>query len=292
MGKDHALFRAIAKARFLGPGLEYFGGMEHSRQDAAREGSQDAAPDGVIGSVANALRLLQLLAGSGEIRVNRAGRELGISRSTVHRLLSTLTAYGYVEQDPASRSYRPGPALTGIGIAAVQGSNLRTVARPALARLASLTNETSHLMVLRGDHVLCLDSIESTRSVRTGSRVGWSLPSHTTAGGKVLLAGLTEPEVVEIFPSETIAGTGRRRPVRRIDLLAELELVRARGYATNLGITEPDVAAVGVTLLDRHGRARAALAVTAPSARGDEAWAREVGRAALEIAAEFRESIV
>lgn len=238
--------------------------------------------------MANALELLQLFAGGQTIQVNRASRELGLSRSTVHRLLSTLAIYGYVEQEPVTRSYRPGPALTGIGLAAVQDSDLRTMARGVLSKLARTTNETAHLMVLRGDHVLCLDSIESGQPVRTASRIGWNLPAHSTAGGKVLLAELSDAEVEAIFPHEVILGESRVTAKRRVDLLADLELVRARGYATNFGETEPDVSAVAVVLRDREGRARAALSVTAPRSRSDEAWIRATRTQALAIADEFR----
>ena len=253
---------------------------------------QRERPAGLVGSVANALDLLQILHGGGEIQVNRASRALGISRSTVHRLLNTLAVYGYVEQDPVTRSYLPGPALMDLGLAALQSNNLRPVARDALARLAAVTRETTHLMVLRGDEVLCIDSIESNQTVRTGSRVGWVLPARATASGKALLADLTDAELREIFPWDAVAGPVSSRGNEDADLLAELELVRARGYATNVGESEPDISAVAVVLRGRSGRARAALSVTAPRTRGDDAWMREAGRQAVAIAESVRGAVV
>lgn len=243
---------------------------------------------GVIGSVANALELLQLFAGGRAVQVNQASRVLGLSRSTVHRLLATLLAYGYVEQDRTTKAYVPGPALTGIGLAAVHSSALSAAARSALSALATATGETVHLMELRGDFILCVDSIESHKSVRTPSRVGWNLPSHLTAGGKATLAELSDSEVEGIFPDSIIYGMTRTTPVRRIDLLADLELVRARGYATNFGESEPNVGAVAVVLTDRSDQTRAALCVTVPRSRADEDWARETGRLALGIADQHR----
>jgi DNA-binding IclR family transcriptional regulator len=243
----------------------------------------------VIGAVANALELLQLFAGGRAVQVNQASRDLGLSRSTVHRLLATLVAYGYVEQDPSTKAYLPGPALTGIGLAAVQGGAVSSRARGALTALAEATNETAHVMVLRGDHVLCLDSIESPQPLRTPSRVGWNLPSHSTAGGKVLLSELTDREIEEIFVDPMIYGLTRTPPVRRVDLLADLELVRARGYATNFGESEPAVSAVAVVLRDAAGRAVASLSVTAPRSRGDEDWARSISQIALTVAEDYRQ---
>lgn len=245
---------------------------------------------GIIGAVANALELLRLFAGGRAVQVNQASRTLGLSRSTVHRLLATLMVYGYVEQDPSTKAYLPGPALTGIGLAAGQGGAVNARARDALTALADATGETVHVMVLRGDHVLCLDSVESPLSVRTPSRIGWNLPSHSTAGGKALLAELSDAEVEAIFPDPMIHGGARTSPLRRVDLLADLELVRARGYATNFGESEPHVTGVAVALKDASHRVIAALSVTAPVSRGDEKWAKRAGRMALDIANGYRQS--
>lgn len=247
----------------------------------------DRRPE-VVGSVANALELLGLFTAAPSIQVGAASKRLGLSRSTVHRLLNTLSIYGYVVHDPAARVYQPGPVLASIGLVAVQSSDLRTVGQAALTKLAAQTNETAQLSVLRGTEILCIDSIESTRTVRTGSRIGWILPSHATAAGRALLAELSDAEVMAVFPDETIGKTGQTPAARRIDLLAELELVRARHYATNDGESEPDVSAVGVVLLDRQNRARAALSVTAPRTRTDEKWLRTTGGIAAAVADEFR----
>ena len=245
----------------------------------------------MIDSVGNALELLCEFERGSQIRVNQASRNLGLSRSTVHRLLTTLVFHGFVEQDPATRAYRPGPVLTGLGLVVTEQSDLRTVARSAMEKIAQAMNETVHLTVLQGDHVLCLESIETNRTVRTGSRVGWSLPTHATAAGKALLAALTDADVARIFPSDLIESAGAVATVRRIDLMAELELIRARGYSTNFGQSEPDVTAVGVTLRDRHGRVRAALSVTAPRMRAGEQWMREAGPRLAGIAEELRAAV-
>ena len=256
-------------------------GTEHRIDNA------DRRPD-VIGAVANALELLQLFSESPSIQVGTASKRLSLSRSTVHRLLTTLIAYGYIVHDVSARSYRPGPVLTSIGLVAVKGSSLRTVGQAALTKLAAQTGETVQLSVLRGNEILCIDCIESTRTVRTGSRLGWTLPAHATAAGRALLAELSDADVMAVFPDETIAKVGQVPAVRRIDLLAELELVRARRYATNFGESEPDVSAVGVVLRDRQDLARAALSVTAPRTRADERWMRATGGIAVAVAEEHR----
>ncbi|WP_170297088.1 IclR family transcriptional regulator [Agromyces salentinus] len=265
------------------PRLRYLLAMERTEPGV----TSAERPAEVIGAVANALELLQLFSEGPSIQVSTASKRLGLSRSTVHRLLNTLTVYGYVVHEASTRVYRPGPVLASIGLVAVKSSDLRTVGQAALAKLAGETDETVQLSVLRGSEIMCIDSIESTRSVRIGSRLGWTLPAHATAAGRALLAELSDAEVMAVFPNETIAKAGGVPEVRRIDLLAQLELVRARRYATNFGESEPDVSAVGVVIRDRQDRARAALSVTAPRSRGDEQWMRATGRIAVAIADEF-----
>ncbi|WP_340388735.1 IclR family transcriptional regulator [Aeromicrobium sp.] len=260
--------------------------------DSLEHGSEslERRPD-VIGAVANALELLQLFTDGPSIQVGQASKRLALSRSTVHRLLNTLSTYGYVVHDPAARVYRPGPVLAGIGLVAVRSSDLRAIGQASVSKLAAQTGETAHLSVLRGAEIVCIDSVESGQTVRTGSRMGWTLPAHATAAGRALLAELSDRELMAVFPSETIAKTGQTPAMQRVDLLAELELVRARRYATNFGESEPDVSAVGVVLRDRRDRARAALSVTAPRTRGDEKWMRRTAEIAVAVADEFRGAI-
>jgi len=237
--------------------------------------------------VANALQLLRLFNEEPIIQAGAAAKRLGLSRSTVHRLLNTLNAYGFVMHDSSARVYRVGPILASIGLASVDSRGLRTVGRAALAELAAQTDETVQLSLLRGAEILCIDSIESTQTLRTGSRIGRTLPAHATAGGRALLAELSDEEVTAIFPNESIARVGLSPSVKRADLLAELEVVRTRHYATNFGESEPDVSAVGVVLRDRHNRACAALSVTAPRTRGDENWMRATGSISIAVGNEF-----
>ncbi|MGH3217071.1 MAG: IclR family transcriptional regulator, partial [Trebonia sp.] len=166
------------------------------------DGTPSDRPGSLIGAVDNVLRLLRLFEDHEMIRVNQVARDMGLSRSTVHRMLATLGHHQFVEQDEHSRAYRPGPALVDIGLAVVSKIDIRAVSHTALAELRDLTGETAHLGVMRGDaSVLFLDSVESDRMVRTGSRIGRILPAHATATGKVLLAERTDAEITARYPS-------------------------------------------------------------------------------------------
>lgn len=260
----------------------------------AQNDSDDNAPDsplgrpaGLIGAVDNVLRLLRLFEGHEMIRVNQVAREMSLSRSTVHRMLATLSYHGFVEQDEFSRAYKPGPALVDIGLSVVQNIDIRSISHASLVHLRDLTGETAHLAYLRGTEVLYLDSVESTQVVRTGSRIGWMLPAHATAAGKALLAEKSGAELDALYPSGRLSSPTPRALSTIGELREQLDQVRCQGYAVNRAESEDDVSAVGVVVRDKRGRARAALAVTAPSSRADDAWFKAAASAAVGVAREL-----
>lgn len=252
--------------------------------DAARGAEQPRYP---INSVDNALKLLLMFRDTRLIRVADASESLGVVRSTAHRLLAMLQYRGLVLQDPETKAYAPGPALLDIGLSAVRQFDIRQYLRPYLERLAAEVGETVHLTILEGANSLFLDSVEGPRALRTSSRVGRSYPAHTTSGGKVLLAQLSPAQLAELYPTDTLSGglTSGSLATRK-QLLRELQLVRERGYGTNRGESEPEIAAVAVLVRNAFGQVRAAIAVSAPLSRLDEGKVPSVAAAITRIVEE------
>lgn len=248
-------------------------------------------PPGLIGAVDNVLHLLGLFKDHEMIRVNQVARDMGLSRSTVHRMLATLSHHQFVEQDEFSRAYKPGPALVDIGLSVVQNMDLRALSRATLVRLRDETNETVHLGYLRGTDVLYIDSVESDQIVRTGSRIGWTLPAHATAAGKALLAELSDADVAALYPSGTLDTPVSRTLGSLSELCEQLERIRLRGYAVNDGESEADVSAVAAAVRDKHGRPRAAIVTTAPRSRADDAWVASAAAATMRAAHELSRHI-
>lgn len=257
---------------------------KHPAAEAAASGAEQ--PRYPINSVDNALKLLLMFRDTRLIRVADASESLGVVRSTAHRLLAMLQYRGLVLQDPETKAYAPGPALLDIGLSAVRQFDIRQYLRPYLERLAAEVGETVHLTILEGAHSLFLDSVEGPRALRTSSRVGRSYPAHTTSGGKVLLAQLSPAQLAELYPTETLPGLTSGSLATRKQLLRELQLVRERGYGTNRGESEPEIAAVAVLVRNAFGQVRAAIAVSAPLSRLDEAKVPSVAAALTRIVEE------
>jgi DNA-binding IclR family transcriptional regulator len=234
-----------------------------------RPESEDV-PNYPIGSVDNALRLLRLFGTQKTVRVAEAGRDIGVARSTAHRLMQMLQYHGFVSQDPDSKAYTAGPELIGMAVSIVGGLDLRVVARPIMDDMVRRLGETVHISVLRGSDIFFVESIETTRSLRVGSRTGMTLPAYATASGKVLLAGLDQSEIRRLMTHTKLAALTDRTLTSRRDLEAHLELVRELGYASNFGESEEEVWSVAVPVRDMGGNVRAALAISAPPSRLDQ----------------------
>jgi DNA-binding IclR family transcriptional regulator len=224
--------------------------------------------DSPSGSVENALRTLQLLRDRRAIQAGEVASELGVARSTAHRLLALLSSYGVVEQEEHGPKYHAGPLLAQLGLSTLRQHDLVALVHPFLERLSDEVNETVHLIVLHGLESVFVDSVESRGQVlRVTARTGISYPAYATSGGKVLLSQLKDDAIRELFRDTTFSSL-TERTVKSVDeLLGEIAEVRVNGYATNWGETEQGIAAVSVLQPNSTGGAAAALAVSAPEQR-------------------------
>ncbi|MFI7632553.1 IclR family transcriptional regulator [Nonomuraea sp. NPDC049400] len=236
-------------------------------------------PAYALGSVDNVLLLLHMLRDQGRLKVTDVARELGIARSTAHRLLAMLVYRDFAVQDE-HHTYLPGPFLTSTQ-ATPGGTGLRELrarVRPAMEGLCARAAETVNLMVRVGTEVRFLDSVESSQILHVGDRRGTILPARLASGGKVLLATLTPDQLWDLYPDLADA--------ERAALARELDEVRVRGFALNIDGTEQGVSAIGAALRNGSGSAVAALSISAPSARfGTDrvaAFAKELCRAVAE----------
>jgi IclR family transcriptional regulator, acetate operon repressor len=226
-----------------------------------------AEPGAPLSSVDNALKILLILKQRTHVRVSDISSELGVSVSTAHRLLSALVYRDFAEQDETTRAYRVGSILNGLGRPATPALDIRGIAHPYMETLCRDVGETVQLMTLHRANVRFIGSVETTKALRTASRVGLSMPAHCSSGGKALLADLSAKELRGLYPPGRLPVRTARSIATLADLETELVRVRRRGYAVADGEGESDVAAVAVAIRDAAGASHAALAVSGPRSR-------------------------
>ena len=240
-------------------------------------------PQYPIESVDNALKVLLLLGERSSLRLTDVSRYLGVASSTAHRLLAMLQYRGFVQQDPKSKAYLPGSALTGVAFSILQRFDFRGALRPYLEQLNGELRETVHLGMLAGATVHFVDAIESPQAVRVVSRLGKAMPASSTSTGKALLAALADEQVVALYPDERLGGLTRKSITSRAELLRQLATVRKRGYATSSEESETGVSSVAVALTTSTGP-RLAINVAVPSSRMTKDDEKRIGATLLALA--------
>lgn len=231
-----------------------------------------------VESVHRALVLLKLLIEETSLGVTEAATALDVNASTAQRLLATLVTDGFAVQR-SDRRYRVGPALQNPLLTRSVPSVADNL-RPAMEALFERTGETVHLSTLVGTRIQHIDGIEATaHSLRFGLRVGVWMPAHVSSGGKVLMAELTDEEVLARYRMASSAPASQYRDVDFVALLEQLDDVRESRMAWNFGQSEPGVAALSIAVGVPGGH-RAALSVAVPIARftkeNGEKWADDL----------------
>ncbi|MFF5446188.1 IclR family transcriptional regulator [Streptomyces sp. NPDC012888] len=209
------------------------------------------------------LRILEAVsAPGGPHRLTDVAAAAAVPKSSTHRILASLAEQGYVRPAGESR-YASGPRLRALA-AAVAGSEPRGVGE-VLEELRRATGQTVHLALHSGDTITYIRKLESDRPFRTASRTGMRMPLHTTAIGKAVLAHLTDAEVAALTGENGPAALTARTPrslTGPAELAAELELIRARGFAVDDEENEPSIRCVGAAVLDPGGRPIGGVSVT------------------------------
>lgn len=241
-----------------------------------------------VQSLDRAFDLLEALAAAGELGVSDLAARTGLVPSTTHRLLATLAKRGYVTQSSQSGRYLLGYKLVELASGLERRlARLRAVARPHLEGVQRATGETVNLVVLDGEHVVYVDQVEGSRSVRMFTTVGTGALAHTTGAGKAILA--CGP------PERAAALYGAREPLERLTprTLTTLEAleddftrIRRRGYAIDNEEHEEGVGCVATVVYDHTSAPCAAISVSGPSARILHADTGELGALLVQHAGE------
>jgi IclR family acetate operon transcriptional repressor len=238
----------------------------------------------VLSSVRNAARLLkQFSARDRELGVSELARRLDLGKSTVHRLLVTLTSEHLLDQDPITGKYRLGLAMHDLGAAVATHLDLHEAVISPLEQLRNATSETCQVAVLDGREVVYIERIDSPQTLRLFLEVGRRNDAHSTSTGKCLLAFLPDHELDALLDEWELT---RKTPHTITDmgkLRAALREIRRQGYAWNLHESEVGVLSAAAPIRNLAGRVVAAMSVAGPETRMEPAMP-QMTRAVIEAA--------
>lgn len=192
--------------------------------------------------------------------------QLGMSRSTTHRYVTTLLALGYIRQG-AKRKYRLGLRVTELGMSALNETSLREHAHADLAELAHRSGYATGIAVLENGEIVCVDRVQGFRRrqrvLGPEVKAGLKLPAYCTALGKVLLAHLPDYELREAVSRMELKRMGPNTIVSRGVLRDELAQIVEEGLAVEDQELASGRVAIAAPVFDEAGEIAAAIDLTA-----------------------------
>jgi DNA-binding IclR family transcriptional regulator len=228
-----------------------------------------------------------LAAADGAVRLSRLATDLGMQKSSVHRVLQVLVDAGWVRQDPETEMYSATLKVWELGAGVAAALPVKRAASTVLQELHRSTGETVSLTIRDGDDVVYLDKILAPRPIGFTTRVGSRIAAPLTVSGRAMLA--YEPDARDVL--ERVA---QRLGPDHFDVEAALgDIARARhdGYLTGRGRTDRGILGMAAAVPGPGDRAAAGLTVSAPVQRLDDRRRDEIIEALLVAAAGLGEVI-
>ncbi|RNC72619.1 MAG: IclR family transcriptional regulator [Desulfuromonadales bacterium] len=251
--------------------------------------------DYMILAVSHALDLLEQFHGeeeAAELGVTELSKRLKLHKNNVFRLLATLEARGYVEQNRVTGNYHLGLKTLEIRQAMIRQMALLPYAKPVLEGLVRECDETAYVAILKDHLSVYLYGVESRATVRVVSRLGSRLPAYCTAAGKVMLAHLP-PAELERYLARTDLNPYTPNTITDKDHLREhLREITAKGFAIDNEELELSVRGVAAPVCDYRNAVVGAVIISGPTMRfSDERIGAELAPLSRKAAHEISQKL-
>jgi DNA-binding IclR family transcriptional regulator len=210
-----------------------------------------------------ALEILETLAEEGRsMGVTELGQRVGLNKSTVYRLLSTLAEWGYVEKSRKDNKYKLGLKIIDLGSLVLNSIELITEALPYLNELKKKSQQPVHLARLEDGQVVYMEKVDVITSIRMYSQIGRRVPAHSTALGKVMLAHMNVAEVEEIISTRGLWAVTPKTITDKQRFMEELRNVKAKGYALDDQENEMGIRCLAAPIIDYRCKVIAAVSTS------------------------------
>jgi len=231
----------------------------------------DAEEDDGAARLPTTLRLLTLLeavvANGGPVAPADLHQTVDLPRATLHRLVQTLEAEGFLQREPDGRSYSVGLRTRRLAVATLSTARVRTARLAVMRSLSRDVGETVNLAIPDREGMRYLDRVETEWPLRIQLPVGTEVPFHCTAAGKMYLSTLAPAALEGFLRNADLAATTPNTLTDPAALEAEIARIRAAGHSEDNEEFVPGMIAIAVPLRDPQGRMPATLSFHAPTQR-------------------------
>lgn len=237
-----------------------------------------------IQSAERIFKVLETLAVSGPMGLMELSNQLGLHKSTAHRLLTSLICMGYARQDEDTQKYMLSYKIVGLSGQLLDKIDILPIAHSYMKQLAELSQETVHLVQRNDKDIIYIDKVESkVSSIRMVSQIGMIHPMYCSGVGKAILATLSIEEVTKIWDESIIEKKTENTLVTLDRLLEVLEKVRKCGYAIDDEENEIGVRCIAACIYDYRGKAKYAFSISAPVSRMSDERIKELSEYVLQV---------
>ncbi len=218
-------------------------------------------------SLHKALDIIERISEAGTIGISELASATDLPPSTIHRILSTLSGRGYIQQQP-DRRYLLSPKFLILGSRVQQQFDMVAIARPHLEALMSSTRENANLCVRNGDNIVYIDHVPSaSHDLRIFTRLGGSAPLYASGTGKIFLSQFS-PNLLDAYLDRvTLTPLTPATLTVANDLRQHIAQVRANGHALDDQEKETGVRCVAAPVFDHSGQIAAAVSISGATQR-------------------------
>lgn len=238
-------------------------------------------------SLARGLKVIESFDGHSDgLTIADVAARTGTSRAAARRLLLTLELLGYAEA--ARGAWRLKARVLKLGFSYLSSTSLITAAQKVLERVTDAVHESASMSVLDGDQIVYVARSQASRVMSVGLSVGSRLPAYCTSMGRVLLAGLPDPDLENYLRSLKAKSHTPKTIVDKTKLRKAIMQAKAAGFAIVDGELELGLRALAVPVFSRHDRVVAAINIGAHALRVDrrkmtQHFLRVLKKSAMEL---------
>ena len=242
----------------------------------------------MIQSLERGIQALVFLSKRKTAGVTEVAEELGVNKSTAHRILETLIATNMVAQDKETAKYKLGPGILRLSDRLVKNLNVISAAKPLMARLVEATGESAHLCMLSNGSAVVIEQAMTNSRLAVHAKIGNVEPVHCSSVGKCLLA-YCEADKRESIIARLRFEAYTKKTITDVQALnEELIEVAARGFAIDDGEVSEDVMCIAAPVYNNTGAVPYSIGISCPKSRvkGDkriEQLVKEVTQTARKL---------
>lgn len=215
-----------------------------------------------VRAVERALDIMMCFTEATDLGLTEIAAKIGLHKSTVHRLLTTLEERGFIIRNAATEKYRLGIRIWELSTHMSRNEDPAVLLLPLMEKLRDRLGETVSLYIRDGDERIRIQAVQSAQAIRRVATVGARMPLSVGASGKVLMAFASPEELEQLKKGPELQALAGDEAYWK-----QLEEIRVKGYATSYEEREPGAAAVSAPIMNHKGEITAALSVSGPVSR-------------------------